>query len=224
MPTRELITILSELNQYLLRIAIISGRDTDALVARLPIDGLAFVCNHGLEERNRTSRLVPEAMPYTAPLERAAAAIARLPREPGVNLERKRAGVSVHFRNAPDPAQTATSLRPVLERIAVREGLQLRAGRMVWELRPPLDINKGEVLRGLVGALRPEAIIYIGDDVTDADAFAALKAMSDTKTLAVGVRSEEVPSATFADCDLIIEGVAGTSQFLGELRDLNHPA
>ena len=179
-----------------------------------------------MEERNGESRLVAAATPFRAPLERAAAAIVRLPqlRQPGVHLERKRAGISVHFRNAADPPHTAASLRPALARIAQGEQLQLHGGRMVWELRPPLDINKGAVLRRLERALRPAAIIYLGDDVTDADAFSALKTMTDIKSLAVGIRSEEVPAATFADCDLMLDGVAGTGQFLGELSELSQPA
>jgi trehalose 6-phosphate phosphatase len=220
------VALLSELSRYLLRIAIISGRDTDALKARLPIDGLIFVGNHGLEERNGESRLVAAAKPFTSALERAADAIARLQetRSAGVHVERKRAGVSVHFRNAADPPETAALLRPVLERIAEDERLQLHAGRMVWELRPPVAINKGGVLRQLAATFHPAAIIYVGDDLTDADAFSTLKAMTGAATLAVGVCSLEVPAATFADCDLIVDGVAGTTQFLAELRDLSRSA
>ena len=220
------LALLNELSHDLLRIAIISGRDTDALAARLPIDGLIFVGNHGLEERNGESRLLAAAKPFAAPLGRAALAIAGLVEtgRPGVRIERKRAGVSVHFRNAADPPATAALLRPALERIADGEQLRLYAGRMVWELRPPLDINKGEVLRRLAATVRPAAIIYIGDDVTDADAFSSLKAMTDIPTVSVGVRSHEVPQGTFADCDLTLDGVAGTAQFLGELRDLSRSA
>jgi trehalose 6-phosphate phosphatase len=221
-----MVAVISELNRYLLRVAVISGRDTDALAARLPIDGLMLIGNHGLEERNGRSRLVAAAEAFTTPLERAAAAIDRLEEThiPGVRVEGKRAGVSVHFRNAADPSQAQASLQPPLERIAERERLRLYAGRMVWELRPPLGIDKGAVLRRLAAVLRPQAIIYMGDDVTDADAFAALKAMTDIQTVAVGVRSHEVRDATFADCDLMVDGVAGATQFLGELVDLSRPA
>jgi trehalose 6-phosphate phosphatase len=226
MPLPAVLALLNELSHYLMRIAIISGRDTDALAARLPIDGLIFVGNHGLEERNGESRLLAAATPFAAPLERAADAIAGLEttRQPGVRIERKHAGVSVHFRNAADPPATAALLRAALERIADGEQLRLHAGRMVWELRPPLDIDKGEVLRRLAATVRPAAIIYIGDDVTDADAFSSLKAMAGIPTVSVGVRSHEVPAATFADCDLTVDGVAGAAQFLGELRDLSRPA
>ena len=222
-PAPEAIALLGELRRDLLRIAVISGRDTDALAARLPIDGLIFVGNHGLEERNGASRLVAAAAPFSVALERAAQAVARLDsvRLPGVRVERKRAGVSVHFRNAAEPSAALASLRPPLERIAQEEHLTLHGGRMVWELRPPLDIDKGHVLSRLADAVHPKAIVYMGDDVTDADAFAALKAMSGTRTVAVGVRSHEVPDATFADCDLMVDGVAGVIELLRELRDLS---
>jgi len=216
------VALLSELGRDLQRIAVISGRDTDALAARLPIDGLIFVGNHGLEERNGASRLVAAAAPFTAALERAADAVRRLALSqlPGVQVERKRAGVTVHFRNAAGPSAVQAMLRQPLERIAGDERLTLHAGRMVWELRPPLNIDKGQVLDRLAAAIQPKAIIYIGDDLTDADAFAALKGMSGTRTVAVGVRSHEVPDAAFADCDLSVDGVTGVIGLLRELRDL----
>ncbi|MDQ6711992.1 MAG: trehalose-phosphatase [Candidatus Dormibacteraeota bacterium] len=221
----EAIGLLSELSRYVMRIAVISGRDTDALAARLPIDGLIFVGNHGLEERNGESRLVAAAAPYAAALERAAYTLSRLDlaRMPGVRVERKRAGVTVHFRNAADPSAVQASLRGPLERIAAGEHLTLHAGRMIWELRPPLAIDKGQVLDRLVAAIHPKAIVYLGDDVTDADAFRALKGMAGVETMAVGVRSDEVPDAIFADCELLVDGVAGVMQLLRELRDLSRP-
>jgi len=222
LPAAEAVALLSELSRTMQRIAIISGRDTDALAARLPIDGLIFIGNHGLEERNSASRLVAEAAPFAAALERAADAVTRLEltRLPGVEVERKRAGLTVHFRNADDPSAVGASLRRPLERIADDARLTLHGGRMVWELRPPLNIDKGQVLKRLATALHPKAIIYVGDDLTDADAFAALKGMSGTRTVAVGVQSHEMPDATFADCDLLVDGVTGVIQLLRELRDL----
>jgi trehalose 6-phosphate phosphatase len=220
-PAPDVVTLLSELSRSLRQIAVISGRDTDALAARLPIDGLIFIGNHGLEQRNGESRLVAAAAPFAGALERAAGAVTRIEaaRLPGVRIERKRAGLTVHFRNAADPPALRALLRPPLERIALNERLSLHAGRMVWELRPPLDIDKGRVLDRLATAIHPTAIIYVGDDLTDTDAFAALKAMSAMRTLAVGVRSQEVPDAIFADCDLVVDGVIGVIQLLRELRD-----
>jgi trehalose 6-phosphate phosphatase len=202
---------------------IISGRDTDFLVSRLPVTGALFIGNHGLEERDGgASRVVDAAQPYLARLRRAADAAEALPqaRAPGIVIERKRATVSIHFRQAADPSAAGAALRPALEEIAHHEHLQLQPGRLVWELRPPLDLDKGGVLRRLAADLQPAGIIFVGDDRMDADAFSALKRMPSVRTLAVGVRSTEVRDDIFLDCDLMVEGVAGVTQLLRQLLEI----
>jgi trehalose 6-phosphate phosphatase len=215
--------LLSELSHCLQRIVIISGRDTDYLAGRLPRLQALFIGNHGLEQREGgASRLVAEAQPYLARLRRAADAVAALPlgHARGVTIERKRASVSVHFRKAKDPSASGAALQPALEELAHREHLQLHPGRLVWEFRPPIDLDKGGVLRRLAAAQKPAGIIYAGDDRTDASAFSALKGMAGLRTVAVGVRSAEVPDDVFADCDLMVGGVPGVVQLLTQLLGL----
>jgi trehalose 6-phosphate phosphatase len=222
-PNPQAAAILSELNQCLLRVAIISGRDTDFLVSRLPLPRALFIGNHGLEERHEgASRLVTEAQPYVERLGRAADAVAALPqaRVPGVTIERKRAAVSVHFRQTADPSASGAALERALREIARQGQLQLQAGRLLWELRPPIEIDKGAVVRRLAAAMHPAAIVYVGDDRTDANAFSALKRMTEVRTVAVGVRSPEVPQDVFVDCDLMVDGVPGVTQLLTQLLDL----
>jgi trehalose 6-phosphate phosphatase len=219
----EVVALLSELSHCLQRVVIISGRDTDFLVSRLPLPQALFIGNHGLEERDGgASRIVAEAQPYLARLWRAADAVEALPlgRAPGIVIERKRATVSVHFRKTADPSAAGAALRPALEEIASREQLQLQPGRLVWELRPPIDLDKGAVLRRLAAAIQPAGIVYVGDDRTDADAFSALKRMTGVRTVAVGVRSREVPDDLFAACDLMVDGVPGVTQLLTQLVDV----
>jgi len=203
-----------------LRLVLISGRDTDLLWQRVPLKGVMFVGNHGLEERRHgTSRLIDAAQPFGPSLERAAVAVGTLAEvgTSGVRVERKRASVSVHFRDANDPRTVGQALEQVLRPLADRVGLRLHGGRFVWELRPAITMDKGEVLRELVRSLRPGGVIYVGDDVTDADGFAALRSMGDLPTLAVGVRSTEVPVGTFKDCDLVLDGVPEVTQLLAAL-------
>jgi trehalose 6-phosphate phosphatase len=221
-PDPQAVTLLNELSHCLLRVVIISGRDTDFLVNRLPVTGALFIGNHGLEERDGgVSRVVDEAQPYLTKLRRAADALEALPeaRAPGIGIERKRATVSIHFRRAADPPASRAALQPALERIARHEHLQLQPGRLVWELRPPLELDKGEVLRRLAANLQPAGIIYVGDDRTDADAFLALTRMPSVRTVAVGVRSAEVRDDIFLDCDLMVDGVPGVTELLGQLLD-----
>lgn len=222
-PNPQAAARLSELNQCLLGVVIISGRDTDFLVSRLPLPHALFIGNHGLEERHDgASRVVAEAQPYLERLGRAADAVAALPlgRAPGITVERKRAAISVHFRQAADPSASGAALEPALQAIARQEQLQLQPGRLVWELRPPIEIDKGAVLRRLAAEMQPAAIVYVGDDRTDANAFSALKRMTEVTTVAVGVQSPEVPDDVFVDCDLMVNGVPGVTQLLAELLDV----
>lgn len=215
--------LLSELSHCLQRIVIISGRDTDFLVRRLPLPHALFIGNHGLEERDGDgSRIVAEAQPYLAQLRRAGDAVEALSlvRAPGITVERKRATISVHFRNAAEPSASGSALEPALREIARREKLRLQPGRLVYELRPPLDLDKGAVLRRLAAALHPGGVVYIGDDRTDADAFWALRRMPGVRTVAVGVRSPEVPDDVFVDTDLRVDGVPGVIDLLTQLRDV----
>jgi trehalose 6-phosphate phosphatase len=143
-----------------------------------------------------------------------------------VRLEVKLAGVSVHVRQTADPAASAATLRPILKGVAEREELQLESGRMVLELRPPVRIDKGVVIRRLAAQYHPSAIVYAGDDRTDIDAFRALRSLraESVQTLAVGIRSHEVPPETFGDCDVVLNGVAGTISLLRQLSALQPAA
>src|SRR4029077_13140161 len=167
-------------------------------------------------------RIVAEAQPYLAQLRRAgdAVEVLSLVRAPGITVERKRATISVHFRNAAEPSASGSALEPALQEIARREKLRLQPGRLVFELRPPIDLDKGAVLRRLAAALHPSGVVYIGDDRTDADAFLALRRMPGVRTVAVGVRSPEVPDEVFVDTDLTVDGVPGVIDLLTQLRDV----
>jgi trehalose 6-phosphate phosphatase len=215
------LALLSELSHKVRQVVIISGRDSSFLAERVPVDGLLLVGNHGLEQwQDGESRLLPEAQPYLDSLRRAASAIERLDafRLPGIQLEPKRATLAVHFRRADESA--AGRLREPLAQIARQQGLELRPGRMVFELRPPVEMDKGAILGRLVMELQPAGVLYAGDDLTDMDAFRSLRAMAGAgiQTCSVGVRSHEVPDKTFADCDLVVQGVSGLIELLSRVR------
>ena len=72
-------------------------------------------------------------------------------------------------------------------------------GRKVLEIRPPVRIDKGAGIVGLLGSTDLAAAVYVGDDVTDLDAFRGLTELQERGRLGyalrVGVRSDETPSA-----------------------------
>lgn len=218
-PDAATLELLAALAGRVAQLVLISGRDTHQLAERVPLASIRLIGNHGLEERLQgRSRLTPVAEAFTANLARTAEAIAALPeaRLPGVRIEPKRAAISVHFRESHDSGVGAR-LEVALRRLGEARGLRLHAGRFVWELRPAVDISKGSVVRQLASTPGVRALVYVGDDVTDADAFAALRQVNEMRTVAVGVLSSEVPAGSFKDCDLLVPGVEGVKAFLSDL-------
>ena len=94
---------------------------------------------------------------------------------PGIVVEHKRFGVAVHYRNAARDrvGEVAAAVRAEGQ----RDALRVTTGREVIELRPDMDWDKGKTLRWVIGHLDeagPLVPIYLGDDITDEDAFDAI--------------------------------------------------
>jgi trehalose 6-phosphate phosphatase len=211
-PRPEMATLPGETREVLRRLAaevpvvIISGRGREDVAALVDLNGLAYAGSHGFDIAG------PPPAPGAPPLrlevgegvpEKIDRAAGRLEREiggiEGVLIEPKRFAVSVHFRLA-DPAEVPRIERAVDEVIGGLPGLRKAHGKMLFELRPDLDWDKGQALLWLLGALgldRPEVLpFYIGDDITDEDAFRALAGRG------VGILVSEEPRETAAEYQL----------------------
>jgi trehalose 6-phosphate phosphatase len=90
---------------------------------------------------------------------------------PGARLEVKPASVAVHVRQVADRAAAADLLAQAHAR--ADSSLTLKPGKDVLELAVT-DADKGSALRRLAGELGTVATLYLGDDLTDEDAFRAL--------------------------------------------------
>jgi trehalose 6-phosphate phosphatase len=91
----------------------------------------------------------------------------------------------------------------------------------VLEIRPPLRIDKGAGIVSLLRETDLAAAVYVGDDVTDLDAFRGLTELQELGRLAyalrVGVRSDESPSALADAADTLVEGPEGVRDLLRAL-------
>lgn len=58
-----------------------------------------------------------------------------------------------------------------MRRVAKAHGLRYRGGKLVFELFPPVITNKGEGIRRLIEQHGLKSVSYLGDDVSDTDAF-----------------------------------------------------
>ena len=159
-------------------VAVLSGRDLADIVDRVGIPGLWYAGSHGFEilcpdGTNHSNEAAAQAIPV---LERAAAELTEhLRADVGVSVEHKRYAVAVHFRNAgPDAASTVTA---AVHDVGKRNGLRVTSGRKVVELRPDVDWDKGKTLQWIAGEMTGDGAllpIFVGDDLTDEDAFDAV--------------------------------------------------
>jgi trehalose 6-phosphate phosphatase len=132
-------------------------------------------------------------------------------------LENKGVSATIHYRLAPDPDAAALLLEPLALAIARRRGLRVSSGRMIVELRPSVAVNKGTAIRDLALDLGLRGIVFFGDDVTDVDAFRALRGLRDNgvaDTLRVGVIGAETPDVVIAETDVTVPGVAACAATL----------
>jgi len=157
------------------RLAVVSGRtlaDVDRILEGC-VPTVAAV--HGLVRRGPDLKVF-ETLPHPA-LPRAVETFqAFAARDSGLLVEEKGGlSVALHFRLAGGQAAAA---RDCARAIAAETGLTLQEGDMVEELRTP-GANKGDSLRAFM-ANRPFAgsrPVFVGDDVTDEDGFAAAQAL-----------------------------------------------
>jgi trehalose 6-phosphate phosphatase len=206
---------LALLAERLTAVAVVSGRAPQDGVAMVGLPELIYVGNHGLERIARgtpwTHPVAAEAQPAIAAalaeIEIAARAAADVP---WLLIENKGVTGTVHYRLAPDQIAAAALLEPLARAAADRHGLRLTSGRMIFEVRPALAVNKGTAIRELAQDLDLRGIVFFGDDVTDVDAFRALRELreaGEAATLRVGVLGPDTSPAVLAEIDMSVVGV-----------------
>jgi trehalose 6-phosphate phosphatase len=212
--------LLKRLMTHLALVAVVSGRSVADLRARLDLPGLVYVGNHGFERwRDNQIEVAPEAQAHRPALEAALEAL-RDQQQPGMLIEDKGATISVHYRQTTDPEAVKAAFLPIADQIAKQHSLNLFHGRMVFELRPPVEINKGIALEQLITQYHLDAAIYMGDDTTDADAMLMARQLRQDgrcKALGLAVVSEDTPYVVRDSADLFLDDVADVEGFLAWL-------
>ena len=214
--------VLESLTGQIDVIAIITGRSIDDVRRRVGLDGLVYIGNHGLERwEDGVYQVDPDALDWVPRIQKIAEELASQSSSPAVEVELKALSLSVHFRRTDDPAAVEQQLLGALEPLAKQHGLRLTRGRMVIELRPPIDRNKGTALADLIERRGLRAVVFLGDDRTDVDAMqmlASLRAAGRIEAMSIGVRSDEAPSELVEVADALVDGVEGVAALLAHLR------
>jgi trehalose 6-phosphate phosphatase len=206
---------LALLAERLAAVAVVSGRAPQDGAAMVGLPELIYVGNHGLE---RIARGTPWTHPVAAAAQPSiAVALAEIESAaragddlPWLLVENKGVTGTIHYRLAPDQAAAIALLEPLTRAAADRHGLRLTLGRMIFELRPALAVNKGTAIRELALDLGLRGIVFFGDDVTDVDAFRTLRELreaGEAATLRVGVLGPETSPTVLAAIDMSVDGV-----------------
>ena len=195
-------------------VAIVSGRDRADVQRLVGVDNLIYAGGHGFDIQGPDFSLEHGAS-FLVDLESVEQELRQaLATIDGALVERKRYSLAVHVRGlAPNPA---TAVEAVVDAaLSRRARLRKGTGKMVFELMPRLDWNKGKAVLYILETLHPCGTgalpIYIGDDRTDEDAFAALSGRG------VGILVSESPRKTAANYTL--RNPDEVSRFLRRLLD-----
>jgi trehalose 6-phosphate phosphatase len=198
--TRKLLQKLIRNRRY--TVGIISGRALSDLKSKIGLDDLIYAGNHGLEiEGLGSSFLEPvaaEMQPFLGILHRALSATMKGIR--GVFIENKGLTLSVHYRMTDDKEEVRVkdAFQRVTDPLHVTGKIKITQGKKVYEIRPPVDWNKGKAVAWLMAKLkdidrkRKILPVYLGDDLTDEDAF---KIIDKIEGISIVIGSDNINSA-----------------------------
>jgi HAD superfamily hydrolase (TIGR01484 family) len=225
-------------------VVVVSGRGREDVARRVGLPHLIYAGSHGFDiaapvaeavgEASEAGNLAVRREDRAGPgdladgvpgrdlpplIERVAASLRRdLATVPGAEVEAKRYTVAVHYRRVPGA-------------VAGQPRLTVAEGKKVFEVRPSLDWDKGRALLHLLAVLgldgggaagtgsAPHSVqetvaVYVGDDVTDEDAFRALAGRPGPS---LTVRVADQPAATAAAYSLA--GPQEVAELLERLAD-----
>jgi trehalose 6-phosphate phosphatase len=213
---------LTRLADRLAVVAVVTGRAPSDVRAMTGVPGLLVAGNHGTEWLDPGARAPRPSPQATAVRARIATVLGRIPALPGVTIEDKGLSATVHYRRADDPDRARRRVADAIG--SPGDGLELREGRMSFEIRPLGLGDKGTATRTIVEEHGLRGVVVMGDDVTDLDMFAAvadLRASGRLRgaILAVGGADGEVPPAVAAAADAVLPAPVDAAGLLAALAE-----
>ena len=215
-PVPAVMGVLERLAGSVARVAIVSARPVSFLRERFAsLEHVDLYGLYGLEVLHEGEVVTePAALPWVpAMADLAEQARAELPE--AILVEYKRLSVALHYRTAPHLAETVERWG---HEQAERLGLRVQGGRMVVELKPPVDQDKGMVISQAV--MTAGCAWYFGDDMSDIKAFDALRAREAVDPsffgVCVAVANPETGADVSSAADLTLDSPEAVAGFLAE--------
>jgi trehalose-phosphatase len=197
-------------------LAIISGRSLEDLRKKIGVSDIIYVGNHGLEVEypDGSHKKILSSAP-TGELRKITQNVRNSLKEiPGIYFEEKGPILAVHYHNV---SQRYFALIPqVLEEELQqwRGRWKMAPGKMVSEIQPKVDFNKGKAVTEILKTFPFSGLlpIYLGDDQTDEEAFRALKGQG----LSVFIGPVGFPS----EADFFLKNPDEVQEFLSRCQDV----
>ena len=222
--TKKVLETLIEHESF--KVFIVSGRAMADVKMRVGINNIVYIGNHGLEIEGMEIDCGDFSFPrFRKILEYLKCEINQ---EPvflkGAFVEDKGLSLSVHYRmlNLKDESIFRIFFERITKEFAFKNKVRIVSGKKVFEIRPPMDWDKGKAVLQLLktheDAIKNQkvVVVYIGDDQTDEDAFKVLDKMAvtihvgDSQSTAAGYFLESPREVTkFLECLVDLKGKKG---------------
>jgi alpha,alpha-trehalase len=198
-------------------VAVISGRDLQAIQNFVKLDNVYYAGSHGFDisgpadltlEMQKGKEFLPVLDKAQGQLEE------KLTHIPGAAIERKQFSIAIHYRNVKQ-AQVNAVRQAVRQVQTDHPELRITEGKKVFELQPDIEWHKGKALTWLMETLGLHLDtyypMYMGDDITDEDAFESLNTIGTS----IVVKGSSHPTSA----DFVLENTRETAVFLENLFD-----
>jgi trehalose 6-phosphate phosphatase len=162
-------------------VCVVSGRDRRVVQELMGIDDLIVAGSHGFDIWSPVGGAIQreEGAGFEGLLDEVKA---RLRKEAGaidgVLVEPKSVSVALHYRLVSE--EERPTIKEIVDAVLAErtDELKVTPGKMVYEIQPKIDWDKGKAVLYLLEALDlegPEVVpLYLGDDITDEHAFEVL--------------------------------------------------
>ena len=208
---------LSILCNHLALVAAISGRPVVEVKNLVGIDGMVYIGNHGLEQwAEGHTQFTKDVSQYSEVIKAAIKELTPLLSGEGIRIEDKGITATIHYRLCHKPQSARRDILTAVKDSPHAKSLRIMQDRMAIELLPPVKVNKGTATLDLIQEHNLQGGIYLGDDLTDIDAFRAIHTARrlNFQGFAIGVISREIPQKLMAEADFTLNGVNNVERFL----------
>ncbi|HEX7467471.1 MAG TPA: trehalose-phosphatase [Methanobacterium sp.] len=203
-PDEALVTpsmqkVLSRLNNKFKMVGVISGRSAKKAKAMVGVDGVVYIGNHGMEYIIGNEIFIDdEALKYLENIKRSLEKLknGELSKINGLIFEDKGVCIAIHYRECELHENTRKKILNAINDSVDASKLKLTEGRKVVEIKPPISRDKGFIVEKILEKYDTDRVIYLGDDVTDYDAFIKLKELEKKgkiRMASIIVLSKEIP-------------------------------